>query len=386
MAMRRLLFVFTLILSILAVSAQFPGGAGRGAPAGSQVTGRLYGKIVETRSGKPVEYASVQLIQIKTDPVSKEKKDSVVNGMLTPGNGDFSLDNIALFGQYKLKISAIGYKLYEEPVAFGRPSGGGAPGDLSSAMSALDKDLGNIKIEIEEKMLENVVVETTRPGLQLGIDRKIFNVDKNIVSAGGTAIDIMRNVPSLNVDIDGNVTMRNNTPQLFVDGRPSNLTLEQIPADAIQSVELITNPSAKFDASGGTAGILNIVLKKEKKVGYNGSVRANLDSRARVGLGGDINLRQQKVNLFANAMYNQRKSIANGTTERFDIFPNPDVKYFQKDRNVQVGYFMFGRAGLDYFINNRNTISVAANFARGKFKPTAVNDIQYEYQTNPLTY
>jgi len=193
-------------------------------------------------------------------------------------------------------------------------------------LGALDKDLGNIKIEIEEKVLGNVVVDATRPGLQLGIDRKVFNVDKNIVSAGGTAIDIMRNVPSLNVDIDGNVTMRNNSPQLFVDGRPSNLTLEQIPADAIQSVELITNPSAKFDASGGTAGILNIVLKKEKKVGYNGSLRANLDSRARVGLGGDINLRQKKVNLFANAMFNQRKSIATGTTERQNFYLDKQSK------------------------------------------------------------
>src|SRR5205085_7996866 len=134
----------------------------------------------------------------------------------------------------------------------------------------------------------------TRPGLQLGIDRKVFNVDKNIVSAGGTAIDIMRNVPSLNVDIDGNVTMRNNSPQLFVDGRPSNLTLEQIPADAIQSVELITNPSAKFDASGGTAGIINIVLKKNRKAGYSGNIRAGVDSRGKINTGGDINVRQGK--------------------------------------------------------------------------------------------
>ena len=131
-----------------------------------------------------------------------------------------------------------------------------------------------------------------------------------------SAVDIMRNVPSLNVDIDGNVTMRNSTPQILVDGRPTNLTLEQIPADAIQSVELITNPSAKFDASGGTAGILNIVLKKEKKVGYNGNVRANIDSRARVGGGGDINLRREKVNYFLSGMYNQRKSISTGNNRQ----------------------------------------------------------------------
>ncbi len=138
---------------------------------------------------------------------------------------------------------------------------------MASIMNKLDKDLGNISLQIDEKVLGNVVVTSSKPLMQLGIDRKIFNVDQNIVTAGGTGVDVMRNVPSLNVDIDGNVSLRNNTPQIFVDGRPTTLTLEQIPADAIESVEVITNPSAKFDASGGTAGILNIVLKKIKKVG-----------------------------------------------------------------------------------------------------------------------
>src|SRR5215210_5415319 len=126
----------------------------------------------------------------------------------------------------------------------------------------------------------------------------------------------MKNVPSVNVDIDGNVTLRNSAPQIFVDGRPTTMSLDQIPADAIESVEIITNPSAKFDASGGTAGILNVILKKNKKVGYNGSLRANIDSRARVGVGADINLRQEKVNFFLNGNYNQRKSISTGTTDR----------------------------------------------------------------------
>ena len=119
----------------------------------------------------------------------------------------------------------------------------------------------------------------------MNIDRKVFNVDKSLTSAGGTAVDVMKNVPSVNVDIDGNVTLRNATPQIFIDGRPTTLTLDQIPADEIESVEIITNPSAKFDASGGGSGILNIVLKKNRKAGYNGNLRANLDSRLRFGLG-----------------------------------------------------------------------------------------------------
>ncbi|MET0393581.1 MAG: TonB-dependent receptor [Chitinophagaceae bacterium] len=365
--------VFSVLFLVSMVSGLYaqnrPGGPGRG--NGQQVSGRLYGKIVEAASGKPVEYASVQLLQNKMDTVTKQRKETVINGMLTQSNGDFSLENVPVFGPLKLKITAIGFKELVQTVSFDIKPGG----DMSAALNALDKDLGNIKIEIEEKMLGNVTVESSRPGLQLGIDRKVFNVDKNIVSAGGTAVDIMRNVPSLNVDIDGNVTLRNNTPQLFVDGRPTNLTLEQIPADAIQSVELITNPSAKFDASGGTAGILNIVLKKEKKVGYNGNLRANLDSRGRVGLGGDINLRQQKVNFFVSGMYNQRKSISTGTTERLNLFTTPDIYFLQNDRSVQLGEFGFGRAGMDYFISNRNTLSLSANYAKGSFEPFMKSNI-----------
>lgn len=349
---------------------------------GQQMNGRFYGKLVDSKTGKAVEFASVQLVQNRFDTISKTRKDMIVSGMLTKSNGEFSLENIPLFGQYVLKVSAIGFVPFEQKVSFELKMGGG--GDPSAMLGMVDKDLGNIKLNIDEKLLENVTVSANNPGLRLGIDRKIFNVDKNIVSAGGTAIDVMRNVPSLNVDIDGNVTMRNNAPQIFVDGRPTNLTLEQIPADAIQSVELITNPSAKFDASGGTAGILNIVLKKEKKVGYNGSLRANLDSRARFGLGGDINLRQQKINVFANGMYNQRKSISTGTTDRHNFYTNPDTLMHQSDRSVQMGSFGFGRAGIDYFISNRNTLSVSGTYVKGKFKPNTVSDILYDTMSAPI--
>lgn len=223
-------------------------------------TGRFYGKIVDV-SGKGVEAASVVLLATKMDSVTKKPAEVVAGGMLTTASGDFSIDNVPLMGRYKLKVTGIGFKAYEKPVAFEMPRNGG--GDPLAMLGALDKDLGNIKLEIDNQVLGNITVTASKPLLQLGIDRKVFNVDKNLVSAGGTAVDVMKNVPSLNVDIDGNVTLRNAAPQIFVDGRPTNLTLEQIPADAIESVEIITNPSAKFDASGGTAGILNIVLEKK---------------------------------------------------------------------------------------------------------------------------
>ncbi len=370
----------TLIPSLFALS-QPPMGMSRGNTSGAarpQLNGNFYGKVLEAASGKPIEYASVQLLQNKLDTATKKRKDQVIAGMLTRANGEFRLENIPAFGQYKLRINVVGYTTYEQTIGFDikMPQGGNA--DFSAMLSALDKDLGNIKISIAEKTLENVTVSSGTSGLKLGIDRKVFGVDKNIVSAGGTAVDVMRNVPSINVDIDGNVTMRNNTPQLFVDGRPTVLTLEQIPADAIESVEIITNPSAKFDASGGTAGILNIILKKNKRVGYSGSIRSNIDSRARVGLGGDINIRQNKINVFASANFNQRKSISNGLTDRTTLITNPNTMLHQEDESISVGYFMFFRAGLDYFINNRNTFSVSVNKGGGQFKPTNVGDISID--------
>ncbi|RYY55182.1 MAG: TonB-dependent receptor [Chitinophagaceae bacterium] len=376
--MKHLTSFLLLALSVTVLFAQPRTGGGQR----PNVTGRLYGKIVDA-NGKGVEFASVQLLQNRMDTVTKKRSEAVIAGMLTVTNGEFSLENVPAFGPLKLKVSAIGYEEITQDVSFNLNAAGAKPGDMSAMAGALDKDLGNIRIVVSDKILDNVTVTSTKPGLTLGIDRKIFNVDKNITSAGGTAIDIMRNVPSLNVDIDGNVTMRNNSPQVFVDGRPSNLTLEQIPADAVQSVELITNPSAKFDASGGTACILNIVLKKEKKVGYNGSLRANIDSRARVGMGGDINLRQQKVNFFASGMYNQRRSISSGTTERYNFFSTPLEEVYQRDRSRQDGAFGFGRLGMDYFMSNRNTFSISANLARGGFKPNSTSYIDYGYPADP---
>ena len=370
--MRKIINLLVCLLISYAGFSQMPAGGGNRNGAGrQQINGSFFGKLIEARSLKPIEYASVQLIQNRMDTATKKRKDVVVGGMLTKTNGEFLIENVPVFGQYKLKVSVVGFKHYEQTVSFDMKPGS----DMSAMMGALDKDLGNIKVDIEEKVLDNVTVTASRPGLQLGIDRKVFNVDKNLVSVGGTAVDIMKNVPSVSVDLDGNVTMRNNAPQIFVDGRPTTMSLDQIPADAIESVEIITNPSAKFDASGGTAGILNVVLKKNKKVGYSGSVRTNVDSRGRMGLGGDINLRQGKVNFFINGNYNQRKSISTGTTDRTTLIGTPNTFLHQTDRSVQLGNFMFFRTGFDFFIDNRNTISVAGNFVKGKFKPYTESDI-----------
>jgi outer membrane receptor protein involved in Fe transport len=373
--------VFSLLLSFIGfgLTAQIPsspGGNGNrgGLGNGQQMSGRMYGKIVETQSGKPVDAASVQLIQSRFDTATKKRKDVIIGGMLTKANGEFSIENVPLFGQSKLKISAIGFQTLEQNVSFDiKMQPGNA--DMSAMLNAIDKDLGNIKLEIDAKVLGTVTVTSSKPLFQLGIDRKVYNVEKDVVSAGGTAVDVMKNVPSVSVDLDGNVTMRNNAPQIFVDGRPTTMQLDQIPADAIESVEIITNPSAKYDASGGTAGILNIVLKKNKKVGYNGSIRSNVDSRARVGFGGDFNLRQNKVNLFGSANYNQRKSIGTGFTERYNILDQPNTLLHQDDRNESPGNFRFFRGGIDYFINNRNTFSASGSYGGGNFNPENFSEL-----------
>ena len=383
--MRKLITILTCLLISYTGFTQRPASGGNGNGGNRpQMNGSFFGKLIEAKSSKPIEYASVQLIQNKFDTVSKKRKDIVINGQLTKSNGEFRLENIPAFGQYKLKVSVVGFKPYEQTVSFDIKMGGGNNGDMSAMLGALDKDLGNIKITIEEKTLDNVTVTASNPGLRLGIDRKIFNVDKNLVSAGGTAVDVMKNVPSVSVDLDGNVTMRNNTPQIFVDGRPTTLSLDQIPADAIESVEIITNPSAKFDASGGTAGILNVVLKKNKRVGYSGSVRTNLDSRWRVGLGGDLNVRQDKVNFFISGNYNQRKSISTGITDRTTLIGTPNTFLHQTDRSVQTGNFAFFRAGFDFFLDNRNTLSIAGNMVKGRFKPFTESDILIDSLYNTI--
>lgn len=369
--------VFTLLiclLSVITATAQFPGGRGGGGgrgPGGANASiGHFYGKLVDSKTNKGIDAVSVQLFMAKFDTATKKRKDTLVGGMLTRANGEFSIENLPIFGRYTLKLSAIGYTPVEQQLAFTlkMPSQDGSGNtDMGSALAGVDKDLGNIKMVADAKVLENVTVTASKPLFQMGVDRKIFNVDKSLIGTGQTAQELMKNIPSVNVDIDGNVTLRNAAPTIFVDGRPTTLTLDQIPSDAIESVEIITNPSAKFDASGGTAGILNIVLKKNRKTGYNGNVRAGIDSRGKVNGGGDINIKQGKINLFASANYAQRKSIAEGTVESHNL-TTPVSDVFQNSKTVSNGSFAFGRAGFDYLMDNRNTFTLSGVIVRGNFK------------------
>ena len=363
---KQTIFFFSLLFfTTHFVSAQFP----RGGFAGKQMNvGHFYGRVIDVKSKKGIEFASVQLTQNRVDSLTQQPKDFVVAGQLTRANGDFSLENLMVLGEYKLQITAIGYGLFEKKLSFNIKMGQGN----IQMMNAVDKDLGNIFLSITAVNLNEVVVTNETGVFEMKIDKKVYNVGKDASNAGGTAEDVLKKVPSVNVDIDGNVTMRNAAPQIMVDGRPSTLSIDQIPADAIETIEVISNPSAKFDASSGGGGILNIVLKKNRKPGYNGNIRAGIDSRLKFNSGGELNNRQGKINMFLSGMFNQRKSIVGSQTDRSYNLPpiSNSINLLQADTATTKGFMGFGRGGFDWFLNNRNTVTVSGMYNRGSFHPT----------------
>lgn len=383
------------------LSAQIPpGGMRPGVGNAAQMNiGRFYGKVVDDATGEPLAYASVQLLGMQFDTVTRKMQEKIIAGQLTRDNGEFSLENLPVMGEYTLKISYLSYASFEKKISFGlgggKPGGarpnGGAGRDMSAMAGAVDKDLGNIKLAASSQLLKEVEVRGEASQVVLAMDKKVYRVDKDNVAAGGTAEDALKNVPSLNVDIDGNLTMRNAAPQIFVDGRPTNLTLDQIPADAIDNVEVITNPSAKYDASGGGAGIVNIVLKKERRIGYNGSLRTGVDMRGRFNFGGDINAREGKVNAFLGVNYNQRRNLSTGATDRFNqpsaFSPSqPYTNVFQTQSPENNGLFAMLRGGVDIFLNNRNTLTIGGNYHGGNFKNEDEIHIQTDSLSNPGGY
>ncbi len=348
-------------------------------PAGGKMPqipaiGVAFGKITDS-AGKPLNGASVMLMYNKFDTVTKKFKQVLIGAKTTQANGDFRFETLPLVGQFTLNVSNTGFASIEKKFTIMDMSKGpgankpaGAQGN-GFAMPDVEKDLGLIKMAISRAELQAVTVVGTKPGVTMDIDKKVFNVDKNLVSAGGTAVDVMKNVPSVNVDIDGNVTLRNAAPQIYIDGRPTTLTLDQIPADAIESVEVITNPSARYDASGGNAGILNIVLKKNKKKGYNGSLQAGVDKRGGLNGGGSFSFREEKVNVTLSAFGNQMKNRSTGNTDIRNMLSSPNLLVDQNSNTRMNGGFIFGRAGVDYFATNRLTLSLAGVKVHGEFNP-----------------
>ena len=322
---------------------------------------QILGKVLDEKTGRGLEAASVQLFLY-----NDQGRDSLIRGQFTRSKGEFLFENLPKADSFRVVISGVGYSEWSRTV---KPAGAG--GETIT-------DLGNIAIAPEAQVLSNVVITARQqPALQMGIDRKIFSVESNITASGGTALDVMRNIPSVTVDAEGAIQLRNAAPQIFVDGRPTILTPDQIPADQVERVELITNPSAKFDASN-SAGIINIVLKRNRRLGLNGVATVGGGHPSLFNSNLSLNVRQGKFNFFATGGYNQGGGVARGRTFRQNKSGGTVQDYFnQYSTSERMRRFTSVRFGLDYFASIRNTFSISQNLVSGRFTNEESQDQEY---------
>lgn len=374
--MKKIWFVIAFTLSVCTAFSQAP-NAGR-PPGAMMADGKLSGKLVDDE-GKPLAQASIVLLKTTQDSLTGKAKDILVQTASSSASGSFAFTAVPIREKLTLKISSIGYTTIEMPVVYEMPKRDSTmkmepgkapdPAMMAKFAAAFNKDLGTITVGYDATEIDAVTVTARKALLEIDIDKKVFNVEKNIVSAGGTAVDVLRNMPSIQVDIDGNVKLRNAAPTIFVDGRPTTLSLDQIPADVIEKVEVITNPSAKYDASGSMAGILNIILKKNKKTGYNGMVNFGADRFGGTNFMGSLNARQNKVNVSLTAMNMRMRNNTEGNSERNSTLDGVNSLVTQDIDSKTRGMMTFGRLGIDYDLSERTTLSLAGILAGGRFEP-----------------
>lgn len=327
----------------------------------------IQGKIIDEKTGKGIESATATVLSVHN---LANNIDTIYNSTVTDKNGVFSI-KINSSDKIELLISAIGFQSYSKKINIGS-----ATNDLNA---------GNISLKTEAKNLANVVVTAKKPAMQLAVDRRIFNADAAITAKGGTAVDLMKNIPSLSVDVNGSVQLRNSTPQIFVDGRPTILTLEQIPAEDIEKVEVITNPSAKYDAAS-TGGIINIVMKKNRKAGMNGLASLGVGVPNQLNGSLSLNFRQNKVNFFVSSNYNKSGGKATGAAYRQNKSDGLVTDYFnQTTETGRQRRFVNVRFGVDYFIDKYNTISVSQGFVNGRFNNPETQTQEYFNAQKELT-
>ena len=360
--------VFLLLLVNVMLFAQRPttgerpkqGGNASGNPMMARLgnIGRVYGKIVDATTKKPVEFASVVVVRSMGGG-----RDTILGGGLTLENGDFSVATLPL-GPLKIKVSFVGYLDYAKNIMLTPPEN-------------VDVDLGDLMLKTDSKVLDAVQVTAEKAQMVMNLDKKVFNVEKNITSSGGTAEDVLKNIPSVTVDADGAAKLRNNATTVYVDGRPTLMSLNQIPSDQIESVEVITNPSAKFEAST-TGGILNIILKKNRKPGYNGFIGLGIGTGKRYNTTVNLNVKEGRFNV--SGFYNLMSSMnpTNGYVFRENL-SNQRI-FNQNTSTIFNNSFQIGKLGVDYSINNRNTLTVSGNIVKGKFNINS--DQTYTYPFN----
>jgi len=332
---------FLMLALSIGMSAQNNGAPAAGSKFKMPNIGRVYGKIVDG-SKAPVSYASVILL----------KGDSVIAGNFTKDNGDFSLDNLPV-GKFTVKVTFLGYKTIQKAVVIN--------------MQNLEQDLGNLTLGADDKLLKTVEIDAEKSASEMSIDRKVFNVDKDITSKGGTAMDVMKNIPSVTLDDNGNAQLRQNPATIYIDGRPTTLTLDQIPSDQIDRVEVITNPSAKFEASA-TGGIINIVMKTNSKPGYNGILTAGVGTNDRYNGTFALNIRQKPWGLAIVYNYNSSDNPVHGYTNRTSLLNGETTGYLNSSDNTNFKHtFQMGSIAVDYALNNRNTLTLSQNIVAGDF-------------------
>lgn len=333
--------------------------------------GEIIGKIIDNASEKPMEYANISIFSMRDS--------SLVGGSITDSKGYFKVDKLKP-GFYKIKIDFIGYERYKNTAKVN-------PQNPSV-------NIGTIKLKPASTQLSEVEVSSEKPIVEFSLDKKVINVDKNIVTSGGSATDILRNTPSVSVDMDGNVSLRGSTNvTILVDGKPSTLSggdqvaiLEQIPSSTIESIELITNPSAKYDPEG-MAGIINIKTKKEKRNGTNGFITLNYGTWNKYGASINLNEKTGDFNFFLN--YDYKNEERTGYRKHDRTFYNNDtvISYnnILSDRLNKSQYHTV-KGGLDYSINPTSNLSFSATYRTGGRPGTDNNYYKiYDYNNNLLS-
>ncbi len=306
---------------------------------------KISGKVIDKISKKPLEYATVTIINTKNS--------KMIFGAITNDLGEFIID--ANSGAYNIKIEYISFNSVT----------------ITQQNFIENTILNPIELSETTSQLNEVVVRAETSTVEIKLDKKVYNVGKDMIVKGGTANDVLNNVPSVTVDADGNVSLRGNeNVKIFIDGRPSNAAniataLQQIPADAIDKIEVISNPSARYDSEGG-AGILNIVIKKGKTDGFNGSIIATIGDPKNYGLQSNANFKTETFNFFSSLGFNDTKSPGNFLTDS-EYFDNNRIKTSsinEKRTNERLRKGHNFNFGLELFIDKSLTWTNALNYRK----------------------
>lgn len=316
--------------------------------------GDITGKVFSKETGEPMDFVNIQLFDAKTGK-------ALPIGTSTNEDGSFVFKGIK-DGKYIVKITNVGSVAQEREANV-------AGGNIN---------IGDIRLAEDSKMLQEVVVEGIRSQMRFELDRKVFSVDANIAAAGQSASELLESIPSVEVDQDGEVSLRGNSSvTVWINGKESGLTadnraqiLEQIPAETIDRIEVITNPSAKYSPEG-TAGIINIVLKKDRKAGYYGSVELSANSRGGGNASANINYNSSKLDAFAGLGFRMRRNSGGAMMNRifFDEDGAQNGLYTKSEgESKNHGQNIFARLGLTYHLTDNDDIGVNGFGMLGKHK------------------